>query len=354
MAAGVVHHLEAVEVEIEQRVRFAVSPSFDEYPLQPALELLTIDQAGEHVVRRLVRKQVPQGLRFGDVAEHHHRTTDMFRPLPRFMQWPRRIFRRERAAVLAPVQFNQPLAGLARVKRIVNRTGLGRVGAAIGMGVVNQTVRLAPQQFVAGIAEHRQRGLVHEGAAPFAVEPVDALAGRFEQQPEACFALPQRFLGPLVLGDVPEQDRHPPLLRLVDAEGVDVVVATQRLGTVLEPHRLTCPRHAAIDVKPVRFVRRGDLAHSAPDGILDPGLPLERRIDLQETEIDGRAGGVHDHLDDAEPLVDRLKKRAIPLLALPQSPLGLPALVDFFHQIDVGRFEHLGLFFKLAGAFGHQ
>ena len=54
VAAGVVHHLEAIEIEVAQRVRRIAGLRGVHGLLQPPLELAAIDEAGERVVARLI------------------------------------------------------------------------------------------------------------------------------------------------------------------------------------------------------------------------------------------------------------------------------------------------------------
>ena len=65
-----------------------------------------------------------------------------------------------------------------------------------------------------------------------------------------------------------------------------------------------------------------------PTASTNPVLLHERRVRLEEAVVHRRAAVVEQHLDDAEPLVDRLEERAVPRLALAQRRLGAHALGD--------------------------
>src|SRR6185437_12207295 len=63
-------------------------------------------------------------------------------------------------------------------------------------------------------------------------------------------------------------------------------------------------------------------------GVLDARLLLEHRVDFQEAVVAWFVVEIEDHLDDAVPLVHRLKERAEPGLALAQRVLGTLARGD--------------------------
>ena len=71
VAAGVVDHLELVEVEVEEGVLRARSSARGvEAVLQALLELAAVDQAGERVVAREVDHLALHAAELGDVLEH--------------------------------------------------------------------------------------------------------------------------------------------------------------------------------------------------------------------------------------------------------------------------------------------
>jgi hypothetical protein len=126
-----------------------------------------------------------------------------------------------------------------------------------------------------------------------------------------------------------------PTLGLADAEGVDIVPAPQRLGAILETDRFTRPRDPAVDLEPVLFVRRRELAHPPPGGVHEPGLPLERLVHLDEPIVGRLVGVVEQDLDDAEALVDGVEQHPVPRLALAQRRLGVLAVRDVGAQPDM-------------------
>ena len=69
VTARVVDDLELIEIEITHRVTRAGGLGRVERALQADLELATVDQAGERVVARFIRKLPRQLVRFGDVGE---------------------------------------------------------------------------------------------------------------------------------------------------------------------------------------------------------------------------------------------------------------------------------------------
>ena len=72
MAAGVVDHLEQVEVEVAQRVHRAAFAGAIKRLLQVLFELAPVEQTRERVVRRLVGDFAPERAHLGDVAEYQH------------------------------------------------------------------------------------------------------------------------------------------------------------------------------------------------------------------------------------------------------------------------------------------
>ena len=76
MAAGVVDDLEAVEIEVTQHVRGLAAPRGFRGLVEPALELAPVHEAGERVVRRLVRHLPVQAAQLGDVVQQDHRANE--------------------------------------------------------------------------------------------------------------------------------------------------------------------------------------------------------------------------------------------------------------------------------------
>src|SRR5690606_28002269 len=77
VAERVVDDLELVEVEVQERVAQPFLVGAVEGRDEPVLELATIDEAGQRVVRSLVGKLPEQARLAADVVEHHHRADDV-------------------------------------------------------------------------------------------------------------------------------------------------------------------------------------------------------------------------------------------------------------------------------------
>src|SRR4051794_35543041 len=114
--------------------------------------------------------------------------------------------------------------------------------------------------------------------------------------------LTQTLFDLYALADVVEDNGDPSATRAAVAIGANVVPAPELRGMMLEAHGLPGADHLAEIFEPVLFMRRRNLAHPASHGIIDAGLPVERRVDLDETEVGGLAGIVEQHFDDADPL----------------------------------------------------
>ena len=77
MAAGVVDDLEAIEIEVTQHVRGVATPrGFDRF-VEAALELAPVHEAGERIVRRLVRHLPMQAAQLGDVVQQDDRASEL-------------------------------------------------------------------------------------------------------------------------------------------------------------------------------------------------------------------------------------------------------------------------------------
>ena len=72
MTAGVIDGLETIEVEVAQHVTGIATMSDVDSFLQAALELASVDQPGERIVRRLVGDLPGQAAGFGDVMQLQH------------------------------------------------------------------------------------------------------------------------------------------------------------------------------------------------------------------------------------------------------------------------------------------
>ena len=73
VAAGVVDHLELVEVDVQQHVFAFAALRGGHRGFEPRVELAPVDEPGERVVARLVGQRALQAPFLGDVAEHDDR-----------------------------------------------------------------------------------------------------------------------------------------------------------------------------------------------------------------------------------------------------------------------------------------
>src|SRR5262249_2617114 len=74
MSAGVVHYLELIEVDVEQRVGALAALRRQQRRVQAVVELAAVDEPGEGVVAGLPGERALQAALLGNVVEYHHRT----------------------------------------------------------------------------------------------------------------------------------------------------------------------------------------------------------------------------------------------------------------------------------------
>ena len=180
--------------------------------------------------------------------------------------------------------------------------------------------------------EYRREGRIAQENPPLGRADEIPRQVVLEQPVITLLALAQGLLVPPFLRDVVEEDGDFSALRPADSEGIDVVPAVQGLRLVHKAGRLARHRNPAIRFEPMRFMIRSKLAHPSPFRSVQSGLLLKCRIDIQETVIGGPALVVKNHLDDTEPLVDRIEQGSILFFALAQGPLHLLAFRDVAEQ----------------------
>ncbi len=73
VTAGVVHHLELVEVDVQQHVLALAALRGGHGGFEPRIEFAPVDEPGERVVAGLVRQRALQAPLLGHVAEHDDR-----------------------------------------------------------------------------------------------------------------------------------------------------------------------------------------------------------------------------------------------------------------------------------------
>ena len=108
----------------------------------------------------------------GDIGEGDDRAADD----PVMHELARDVFHREGGAVLAPEDLVVHAHRLFGVQRRLDRAVLVRIGRAVGLGVVDQLVRVSADNLIHRIAEHAGAGFVAEGEVAADIESPDAVA----------------------------------------------------------------------------------------------------------------------------------------------------------------------------------
>src|ERR1700733_15314982 len=111
--------------------------------------------------------------------------------------------------------------------------------------------------------------------------------------------------------DIFEQHGDFSLPRFPDAERENVIPTSQFGGPVFKAYRLAGQSYLTVNLKPVIFVMRDNPAYSSAPGVLNTRLLLKRRIDFQETVINGMIAFVEQHFDGAKAFVDRIEQCAV-------------------------------------------
>ncbi len=93
------------------------------------------------------------------------------------------VFDGQAAAIDAEEQLVFHMPRLTGDRRMLDRTLLHRIGAAIGATVVDHMVQVPAQYlFTAGEAENLEKGVVAQGNGAVAVDGIEAFVGRIQQQ----------------------------------------------------------------------------------------------------------------------------------------------------------------------------
>ena len=79
----------------------------------------------------------------------------------------------------------------------------------------------------------------------------------------------------------------------------------------LEPLRLARAGDFAIELEPVVIVVWYEFSDAFAEGIDEPGMSYECGVRLDESIVDRLVPAVEQHLDDAEPFVERIEECAI-------------------------------------------
>lgn len=181
------------------------------------------------------------------------------------------------------------------------------IGAVVGMNRVQPAVADPFFQRLAGV-----------GPPARAVRDDDAggvgfphrLRQAADQEAVPRFALTQVGFGAVARGGVPEQQGDAVVVRRTDRRDEHVVPAAGRLMISFEPARDASPGHVRIPLEPMPFGVEPQVGVGLSGYVLQPGLLLEQAIDLEMAQVDRRAIGVADDLDDAEPFVDQFEQRS--------------------------------------------
>lgn len=124
------------------------------------------------------------------------------------------------------------------------------------------------------------------------------------QRTETRLAFGQLTLDTLALGNVHEQDSHPPLVRPPDAERIDRIPALERLGLHFKVDAVACAGNKAVAVEPLLLMLREQVANGNVQCVGgQTGVALERAIGGTD-QIIHRLLTVEHHVDDAETGID--------------------------------------------------
>lgn len=140
--------------------------------------------------------------------------------------------------------------------------------------------------------------------------PDDLVDGLDDVRRQHRATLRERFLDPLVLGDLEKQNREALVAERMHAGFVGSVRQGRNLG--LEGCGLAAIHDSAISIDDLGRHPRNDFSDAAPDGRLraQSGLAREGRVDLDEHEIDRLANCITDNPADEEALADVPEKLA--------------------------------------------
>ena len=111
------------------------------------------------------------------------------------------VFDPDRLAVLAPEHLVVDLVHGAIAESRIDRAVLVRVVAAVVMGVMDDRMDVAADQFVRRPAEHALGGRIDEGGFAFGVDAVDAFAGGAQDQLVLALDVAEHALHALPGGD---------------------------------------------------------------------------------------------------------------------------------------------------------
>lgn len=206
---------------------------------------------------------------------------------------------------------------------------MGEVGAVVRQPIHSDVAAVKPQV----LEEHPDRTVCHGIRVRFRAQCV----AQPQQKRLPLLALVQRRLGVLAIGDVVEDDRDEAAV-LVNTGEIHVEPASDVLLVVFDPKRLASPCDLPVAIQPDVLDARQHLRHRAAHDVVGATLTLVGGVHLAEDHVDDLAMTVVDHLDDRQPLVDRVEGRPVVVLALALRRLGAgafdggPGALGDFHQ----------------------
>ena len=280
MAAGVVDHLELVEVEVGQRMRAGFLTQGAQQAGEPALELEAVDQAGQRVVGGLVGHLLGDAPLLGHVVQHQHHAGDAAVAVAQ--RGGRSVDEQLRAVdalqnVLV-IEIHQRVAQHAFADQVERPGPLGLVRD------VAQVAELAPDHLRRPYPEQRLCHRVQIFDAPFGVGSDHRIADGGQRHLDPALLAPQRLLGALQVGDVHER-RH-------RAGGAAFLVHQGRRVAVDVAHAAVLEDQLLLEVAHLYAQAGGHLHRQLVRGDLDTVLedPCIYREQLRRIEVAGGRG----------------------------------------------------------------
>ena len=106
------------------------------------------------------------------------------------------------------------------------------------------------------------------------------------QRAEALFALAQRFLCLLALGDIAENDGDFSAFQAAEPRGIDIKITAQSFQFADKANRFTRLEDFGVDFDALRLMIRGQFTYPLSCRAGNAGLLLKSRIHLQKAVID--------------------------------------------------------------------
>src|SRR3954471_10437473 len=129
---------------------------------------------------------------------------------------------------------------------------------------------------------------------------------------------PQRLLRAFPRGDISEEDANLSQFRRFEWKSEHFIPARQGICLGLKPRGLACESDTTVNIKPMLLMLRDKFANRFSNRVRQPGLLLEGAIHIEKPIVRRIATLIENHLDDAEPFLDRIEQRAVTLFTEPQ------------------------------------